>query len=43
MAEYLAILVHGKRGGEDRYEFTGPDDLLDETPYNVMRAFMDSA
>ena len=43
MAEYLAILVHGKRGGEGRYEFTGPDDLLGETPYNVMRAFMDSA
>ena len=43
MAEYLAILVHGKRGGEGRYEFTGPDDLLGETPYNVMRAFIDSA
>ena len=43
MAEYLAILVHGKRGGEGRYDLTGPDDLLDETPYKVMRAFMDSA
>ncbi len=43
MAKYMAILIHGKYGGEGRYEFSGPDDLLAQAPFQVMRAFMDSA
>lgn len=42
MAKYLAVLMHGSRGGEGRYEFEGSDDLLDQTPVRVMRAFMES-
>jgi len=42
MSKYLAVVMHGKRGGEGRYEFEGPDGLLDRTPVRIMRAFMDS-
>jgi hypothetical protein len=42
MAQFAAVLMHGKRGGEGRYEFAGRDDLLDDTPVRIMRAFMES-
>ena len=42
MANYLAVFMHGSRGGEGRYQFEGPDDLLKSTPVRIMRAFMDS-
>ena len=42
MSKYLAVVMHGKRGGEGRYEFEGPGDLLGRTPVRIMRAFMDS-
>lgn len=42
MTKYLAILMHGTRGGEGRYEFEGSEDLLSQTPVRIMRVFMDS-
>lgn len=42
MTRYLGVLVHGVSGGEGRYEFEGPDDLLRKTPVRIMRAFMES-
>lgn len=42
MTRYLGVLMHGNRGGEGRYEFDGPDDLLKKSPVRVMRAFMES-
>ena len=41
MTNYLATLVHGKRGGEGKYEFEGPDNLLRKKPVRIMQAFMD--
>ncbi|MBO6551697.1 MAG: hypothetical protein JJ926_08575 [Roseitalea sp.] len=41
MATYQAVIMHGTRGGEGRYEFSGPPDLFDRTPLDVMRALMD--
>ena len=40
MTKYLGILVHGVSGGEGRYEFEGPDDLLRKRPVRIIRAFM---
>ena len=42
MTRYLGVLMHGNRGGEGRYEFDGPEDLLMKSPVRVMRAFMES-
>ncbi len=42
MSKYLAVLMHGARGGEGRYEFTAEDDLIHKTPARIMRTFMDS-
>lgn len=42
MAKYIAILMHGKRSSEGRYEFDASENLLKNTPVRVMRAFMDS-
>jgi len=42
MAKYLAVLMHGRRDSEGRYEFNASDALLEETPVRIMRTFMDS-
>jgi len=42
MTKYLAVLMHGRRGTEGRYEFNANDTLLEETPVRIMRTFMDS-
>ena len=42
MAKYLTILIDGRTGGEGRYTFSAPDDLMTRTPVRAMRAFMDS-
>lgn len=41
MAKYLCIVMHGETGGEGRYQFDGPEDLLSETPVRVFRKFME--
>lgn len=41
MATYQAVIMHGTRGGEGRYEFSGSPDLFDHTPLDVMRVLMD--
>lgn len=35
MATYMAVLMHGERGGEGRYAFEGPDDLLAQPTVEV--------
>lgn len=40
MAQYRAVIMHGKRDSEGWYDFEGPDDLFTGTPIEVMRAFM---
>ncbi|MEM1050251.1 MAG: hypothetical protein AAGL24_29135 [Pseudomonadota bacterium] len=40
--KYRVTLMHGDRGGEGKYSFEGPEDLLSSTPVRVMRRFMDS-
>ena len=42
MAVYQTILIDGRTGGEGRYTFTAPDDLMERTPVRAMRAFMES-
>ena len=42
MPKYITTLVHGRRGGEGRYEFDAEEKLLDEPPVCIMRTFMDS-
>ena len=42
MATYLTILIDGRTGGEGRYRFEAPDDLMTRTPVRAMRAFMES-
>lgn len=42
MATYQTILIDGRTGGEGRYKFTAPDDLMERTPVRAMRAFMES-
>ena len=42
MAKYIAILMHGQRSTEGRYEFDAAETLLEETPVRIMRAFMES-
>ncbi|WP_428926996.1 hypothetical protein [Marinibacterium sp. SX1] len=41
MAKYGATLMHGARGGDRRFEFDGPDDLMAHSPMTVMRRFME--
>lgn len=40
MTTYQAVIMHGTRGGEGRYEFEGPETLFTETPVRIMRTFM---
>ena len=42
MTTYLTILIDGRTGGEGRYRFEGPEDLMERTPVRAMRAFMES-
>ncbi len=42
MAIYQTILIDGRTGGEGRYNFEAPDDLMERTPVRAMRAFMES-
>ncbi|GAB5510348.1 MAG: hypothetical protein Rhims3KO_17490 [Hyphomicrobiales bacterium] len=42
MAIFQTILIDGRTGGEGRYRFTAPDDLMERTPVRAMRAFMES-
>jgi len=42
MSQFSAVVMHGKYGGEGRYTFEGPDDLMSKSPVRVMRAFMES-
>lgn len=42
MANYQTILIDGRTGGEGRYKFTAPDDLMERTPVRAMRAFMET-
>ncbi|MEQ8604773.1 MAG: hypothetical protein RIB45_15775 [Marivibrio sp.] len=41
MARYTARMMDAATGGEGRYDFEGPDDLLRQTPVRVVRAFME--
>lgn len=41
MARYTARMMDAETGGEGRYDFDGPDDLLQQTPVRVVRAFME--
>lgn len=40
MAMYEAVIMHGERGGEGRYEFSASPDLFAGTPSGVLRALM---
>jgi len=40
MAIYEVDLLHGKRQGEGKCKFEGPDDLMSRTLVKAMRAFM---
>jgi len=42
MKTFAAVVMHGKRAAENRYTFEAADDLLDQTPVRVMRAFADA-
>ena len=42
MSQFPAVVMHGTYGGEGRYTFAGPDDLLSKSPNRVMRALMES-
>lgn len=42
MATYLAVLIDARTGGEGRYRFEAPNDLMTRTPVRAMRAFMES-
>lgn len=39
MAEYEAVLMHGKRGGEGRYRFAADPEQV-TTPVRMLGAFM---
>ena len=38
---YHATMMHGRRGGEGKYDFDAPDDRFLMTPVRIMRFFMD--
>lgn len=40
MLTYEAVIMHGSRGGEGRYVFSGPEDLFSQTPVRIMRTLM---
>lgn len=42
MSQYSVVVMHGKRGGEGRYSFEGPGDLMSKSPVRVMQNFMES-
>jgi hypothetical protein len=41
MARYTARLLDSASGNEGRYDFDGPDDLMQQTPVRVVRHFME--
>ena len=41
MKTYHAVMLHGNRDAEGKYEFQGEDALLDSTPVRIMRKFME--
>lgn len=41
MATYRAWMTDEESGNEGVYDFEGPDDLFDNTPVRVVRAFME--
>ncbi|MDQ0314082.1 hypothetical protein [Amorphus orientalis] len=41
MADYVASMMDAATGGENKYPFQGPDDLLDRTPVRIIRHFME--
>lgn len=41
MASYKATMMDAQTGGESRYPFEGPEDLLERTPVRVVRYFME--
>ena len=41
MASYRASVMDAETGGENRYPFEGPDDLMDRTPVQIVRFFME--
>ncbi|MBV6658988.1 MAG: hypothetical protein KI785_14590 [Devosiaceae bacterium] len=42
MAQFQTILIDARTGGEGRYRFSAPSDLMARTPVRAMRAFMES-
>lgn len=41
MAQYRAILMHGKRGGEGQYDFEADAGLIKKSAMATFRALMD--
>ncbi|MEL6435278.1 MAG: hypothetical protein AAFP99_00650 [Pseudomonadota bacterium] len=41
MANYRAIVIHPKTGGEGRYDFENKEGLMEKSPIKVMRRFME--
>lgn len=41
MAVYVAWVTDAQTGNEGEYEFEGRDDLLEDTPVRIVRAFME--
>lgn len=41
MAQYVANLMHGSRGGESKRFFEAKDGLMKKSPVKVVRAFME--
>lgn len=41
MATFIANMIDAETGSDNRYDFEGPDDLLDRTPVRVVRHFME--
>ena len=41
MTTFIANMMDAETGSDNRYEFDGPEDLLDRTPVRVVRHFME--
>ena len=41
MATFIANMIDAETGSDNRYDFEGPDDLLDRTPVRIVRHFME--
>ena len=41
MRTYHAVLMHGNRDSERRYDFEAPEMLAEASPVRIMRAFME--